>query len=76
MKTFAVVDARKHFSEILAAVEAGEEVVITRRGKSVARLVPQRPQSAADIFAPLWEEGFEDLILPEDSEPEPVEALD
>jgi len=76
MKTFAVVKARKNFSAILAAVEAGDEVVITRHGKSIARLIPARKRSAADIFAPLWGEDFDDLVLPEDMVPEPVEVLD
>jgi prevent-host-death family protein len=76
MKTFAVADARKHFSEILAAVEAGEDVMITRRGKSVARLIPAPARSAADVFEPLWDQRFEDVVLPEDPVPEPVEALD
>jgi prevent-host-death family protein len=33
-------EAKTHLSELLAAVEAGARVTITRRGKPVARLVP------------------------------------
>ena len=33
-------DAKKRFSELLAKAEHGEEIVITRRGRPVARLVP------------------------------------
>lgn len=33
--------ARDHMSSLLDRVEGGEEVVILRRGKEVARLVPQ-----------------------------------
>ncbi len=33
-------DAKNRFSELLDRVEHGEDVVITRRGKAVARLVP------------------------------------
>jgi prevent-host-death family protein len=33
-------DAKNRLSELLDKVEAGEEVVITRRGKPVARHVP------------------------------------
>ncbi len=33
-------EAKTHFSEILAKVEAGEEVTITKHGTPVARLVP------------------------------------
>jgi len=33
-------EAKTKFSELLDKVEAGEQVVITRNGKPVARLVP------------------------------------
>lgn len=39
MITMNVHEAKTHFSELLAAVERGEEVVICRRGKPVARLI-------------------------------------
>ncbi len=39
----SVADAKARLSEILDRVEAGEEVVITRRGKPVARLTPETP---------------------------------
>jgi prevent-host-death family protein len=39
MKIVSARDANQHFSKLLADVEAGEEVVITRRGRPVARLV-------------------------------------
>jgi len=35
-----VFDAKNKLSELLDRVEQGEEVVITRRGKRVAKLVP------------------------------------
>lgn len=47
----SVAEAKSHLSEILDRVEAGEEVVITRRGKAVARLKPERrPTSIAPDF--------------------------
>ena len=42
-KSVGVHEAKTHLSRLLAAVEAGEEVEITRRGVPVARLVPARP---------------------------------
>ncbi|MEO5369430.1 MAG: type II toxin-antitoxin system prevent-host-death family antitoxin [Magnetococcus sp. DMHC-1] len=33
-------EANQHFSRYIKAVEAGEEIIITRRGQPVARLVP------------------------------------
>lgn len=52
MKTVAVYEAKTHFSELLAAVEHGEEVTITRRGNPVARLIAaHRPESLAEETA-------------------------
>lgn len=48
MKTVSARDANQHFSRLLAAVEAGEEVVITRRGKPVARLVREAGMSTEE----------------------------
>lgn len=42
MKTVSARDANQSFSKLLAEVEAGEEVVITKRGVPVARVVPVR----------------------------------
>lgn len=41
-KSVGVHEAKTHLSRLLEAVEAGEEVEITRRGVTVARLVPPR----------------------------------
>jgi prevent-host-death family protein len=38
MKKVSVVQAKARFSEMLAKVEAGQDVLITRRGAPVARL--------------------------------------
>lgn len=38
--TVGAYDAKTHFSELLARVEEGEEVTITRHGSPVAKLVP------------------------------------
>jgi prevent-host-death family protein len=40
MKKVNVHEAKSRLSELLSWVEAGEEVVIARAGKPVARLVP------------------------------------
>ena len=40
MKHVNIHDAKTRLSRLVAAVEAGEEVVIARAGKPVARLVP------------------------------------
>lgn len=76
MKTVAVADAKAHFSALLAEVAAGGEVAITRHGRVVARLVPDAPQTAADVFRPLWQAEAVDLEAPDDRPAEPVAALD
>jgi prevent-host-death family protein len=38
MVTVNVAQAKAHLSELLDRVEAGEDVIITRRGRAVARL--------------------------------------
>lgn len=43
MEPVSVYDAKTHLSRLLDAVEAGEEVVITRNGRPVARLVQVLP---------------------------------
>ena len=51
--------AKTHLSDLLDRVERGEELVITRRGRPVARLLPARPAhdvakaqaAVADLFA-------------------------
>ena len=41
MKTVGAYAAKTHFSRLLDEVQAGEEIAITRNGKTVARLVPE-----------------------------------
>ena len=43
MKTATVRELRNHYTSLLDLVKAGEEVIITQRGKRVARLVPDKP---------------------------------
>ena len=46
MREVGAFEAKSKLGQLLDRVEAGEEIVITRRGKVVARLVP--PGSAPD----------------------------
>lgn len=54
MKELAVYEAKTRLSELLLAVEQGEQFVITRRGVAVARLVgaaasgPRKAKAEAD----------------------------
>ncbi len=40
MKVIGAYAAKTHFSQLLDEVQAGEEVAITRNGRTVARIVP------------------------------------
>lgn len=56
MADVSIAEAKAKLSEIVAAVEAGETHVITRRGKVVAKIVPAdahvvAPRSKLDIDA-------------------------
>ena len=53
MQIVSVAKAKARLSEILAEVECGGEVVITRRGHPVARLSPVKYAKKAIDFAAL-----------------------
>lgn len=74
MQQVKVAHAKAHFSELLSRVEAGEEIIIARRGKAVARLVPEPAHflSAADVLQDVWAMGEFDF----DEVPEPTLAPD
>jgi len=51
MRRLSVAAAKTRFSSVLAQVEAGEDVVITRQGVAIARIVaePARPADGFDL---------------------------
>ncbi|MHB1343682.1 MAG: type II toxin-antitoxin system Phd/YefM family antitoxin [Thermoleophilia bacterium] len=52
MRKVSVREARAEMARLLEAVEAGEEVIITRRGDPVARLVGLDAEPAHEIAFP------------------------
>ena len=65
MKTVSARQANHEFSELLARVERGEEVLITKRSKPVAVLSPYRPppltperQHAIDLAIGMMAKGL------------------
>lgn len=69
MSTVTLADAKAHLSHLLDRVEAGEEVVITRRGQPVARIAPlERPRQALKPLAefrarmPRWRKSSAELL--------------
>ena len=57
MITVGTFEAKTHFSKLLAKVEKGEEVVVTRNGKIVARIIPDK-----DSIIETRKKAAEDLI--------------
>lgn len=59
MRTVSLKEANQQFSKLIQDVERGETVVITRRGKPVARLSPQ-PENKMDD--PEWRAAYERMV--------------
>ena len=49
MRTIGAFEAKNRLSELLQAVENGDEVTITRHGRPVARLVPVDQSDRAKV---------------------------
>lgn len=41
MQTIGAFQAKTHFSALLEQVEKGEQIIITKHGRPVARLIPE-----------------------------------
>jgi prevent-host-death family protein len=50
MREVGAYEAKTHLPSLLRAVEAGETVVITRRGVPIARIVPAGAEAKADVL--------------------------
>jgi prevent-host-death family protein len=48
MKSVSMLDFRKHADKIIAQVQKGQRLILTFRGKPVARLEPIQPTSVPD----------------------------
>ena len=68
----SVAKAKAAFASLIARAEAGEEVIVTRHGKPVARIVPMpkaKPFKFGDLIKPGEEQHhytLEDLTLPDE----------
>ena len=52
--TVGAFEAKTHLSELLARVEGGEEVTITKHGRPVARLVPVSDTPLSRDWTAFW----------------------
>lgn len=71
-KTVNVHDAKTHLSRLLEAVERGEEVVIARRGKPVARMIryerkPRPPLGSLKLPGPPIDDSVWDPITDDEA---------
>ena len=55
MRTVSLMTANQQFSRLIREVEGGEYIVITRRGRPIARLVPHLEDKTAD---PQWTAAY------------------
>ncbi len=71
MEQVNVYEAKTHLSRLLERVEAGEEIIIARNGRPVARLVPTQRTEARRVpgslrgkiwISPDFDEPDEELI--------------
>ena len=60
MRTVGLAEAKAQLSALLDAVEAGDEVLITRRGQAVAKLV-RSSQPINQQVPSTWAERFRQL---------------
>ncbi len=89
MKSAAVAELKATLSHYLACVKSGEEVIVTERGKPIAKIVPL-PRDAANATAHLSElargglirlgsgklpEGFWKMPRPKDRRGSALKAL-
>ncbi|ALA57966.1 type II toxin-antitoxin system Phd/YefM family antitoxin [Nitrospira moscoviensis] len=57
MPKVGVRELKNGLSRYLKRVQGGEEIVVTERGRSVARLIPAEPHNLKRLLAPLIREG-------------------
>ena len=69
MSTVTLAEAKTHLSHLLDQVQAGEEVIITRRGQPVARISPvEKPKQPIKPLAefrrhmPRWRKSSAELL--------------
>ncbi len=49
MQTYGAYEAKTHFSVLLEQVEKGEQVLITKHGHPIARLIPSKTPDQENI---------------------------
>lgn len=55
IQTIQASEAKTHFLRILDRIERGETVVISRRGRPIARMIPEVKKSGEDLVRAITE---------------------
>ena len=71
-----VLEAKNRLSELLRAVQRGEEVVIANRGQGIARLAPLRTAGPAEPAPPGQAAAFLDWLARHPRPPSATKAAD
>lgn len=58
MQSISLMNANQEFSKLIKAVEHGQEFVITRRGRPIAKLMPHRFDKTTD---PEWQAAYDQM---------------
>lgn len=59
MRIVSLMTANQEFSKLIREVERGEELVITRRGLPIARLLPHQGDRTVD---PAWTAAYQRMM--------------
>lgn len=59
MRRVSLMTANQEFSKLIREVEQGEEVLITRRGRPIAKLLPHSTDKTVD---PAWAAAYERMM--------------
>ena len=59
MREMSVREANQNFSQVIAAAERGETIVVTKNGKPVAKIAPQPMDRSKD---PEWRAAYSALV--------------
>jgi prevent-host-death family protein len=66
MREMSVREANQNFSQLVAAAEGGETIIITKKGRPVAKVAPQTARRRDD---PEWRAAYEALVARLEAKP-------
>lgn len=73
MRTMTLANAKARLSHVIDQVEQGEEIIITRRGRPVARIVRESPRTAK--YPRSLIQDLRDFLGTQSPQPQSAEAL-